>query len=186
MASCKIALSRECAELKAEIEASEQTISNLQATLEPVAHSVSSPSGSDALSQLAGRVEQLALQQSKIQALVERLASNERALESPEAKAKWLDKVIGAMDARVQEQQEKLDAAKVKVEQAALTLQVPDEVALMDADAGLNEPGLKKYWPYLEAKRDRDRLYRFNEILRMKVVMEKIDLQQEAPNGPAQ
>lgn len=69
---------RECAELKAQVEAREQTISQLQIklaneqNLESIPRSASLPAGSEALLELRRRLEELAVQQTNILALVQR------------------------------------------------------------------------------------------------------------------
>ena len=183
---------RECAELKVQIEARDQTISDVQAKLtnqsqlEPHPRSVSPAASPEALWQLTRRLEQLAVQQTNILALVQKLSSKQEGLDSGQGSLQGQERVVASLDAQVAAQEQKLEAAKQKVEQFVLSLQVPDEVALMDAAAGLDVPGLKKYWPYFEAKRQRDEIQRFITIAKMKAVSEKLDLESEAAKGSPQ
>lgn len=94
--------------------------------------------------------------------------------------------MVASLEADAAVQQQKLNAAKQKVEQLVLSLQVPDDVALMDAAAGLDVPGLKKFWPYFEAKRERDEIQRFISIAKIKAESERLDLETEAAKHRSQ
>jgi hypothetical protein len=183
---------RECAELRAQIDARDQTISDMreklanQSQLESLPRSASPASAPDASWKLANRLEQLAVQQTNILALVQKLASKEETLQSGQGRLPGQERVVASLDAQATAQQQRLEAAKQKVEQLVLSLQVPDEVALMDAAAGRDVPGLKKYWPYFEAKRERDELQRFITIAKIKAESERLDLESETAKRPPQ
>ncbi len=119
------------------------------------------------------------LEEANKQALVQRLASREGTLDWPEQKLRWQE-AIASLIAPATAQQENLNAAKRKVEQLELTLQVPDEVAMMDAAKSLDTPSLEKYRPYFEARQERDKIQWFIAIRRMKVAAEELDLEAEA------
>ena len=179
---------QECAELKAQLVARDQAISDLQVKFanQPQFEPFSAPSHSDDLRQLNLRIEELAVQQSNILAFVlKQLASNERAAEPADQRLMKQKEVIAYFDAQAAAQQQKLEAANQKVQQFALSLQVPDEIALMDAATGLDVPGLNKYWPYFHAKRERDEIQRFAAIAKMKALSEKLD-QEGDPIKPSQ
>jgi hypothetical protein len=177
---------QESAALRAQIDVRDQTISDLnaktlnQSILEPTIPLPSSAGSADALALLSHRLDQLAFQQANILTLVQRLASKDGPSELPEPKPLEWQKAIDSLDARAASRQDNLNAAKRKIDHLALNLQVPDEVAMTDPAEALDIPGLKKYWPYFQARRERDEIQRFITILKMKAVSEELDFKADA------
>jgi hypothetical protein len=56
----------------------------------------------------------------------------------------------------------------------------------MDASKALDTASLKPYWPFFEAKQERDRLQFFMERLRMRLVQEQIDAALQAQKAAGQ
>jgi len=175
------AVRQESAALSAQIEERDKTISDLktkaanQQNLQAVTRQPSSPGALDALSQVNDRLEQLASSQKTTLELLLWLANKAGTLESFDRRLEDHKARVASMETKLTDEQEKLDTAKRKVEQLVLTLEIPDEVAMMDASKGLDVPGLKKYWPYFEAKRQRDILERLIGLLNLKAQAEEIE-----------
>jgi hypothetical protein len=170
---------QEVAGLRTELESRDKVVSELQSKVEESSQpppSQKPPLSAGSFAELERRLDQLTAQQNKTLALVQSLASGGAQAESPESKQQRRQSAIALLDGELKTQQERLDAAKEKVEQLVTTWNVPDEVSRMDVSAGLDSVALKQYGPYFEARRERDELQRFVSILKMKVAAEKIDL----------
>jgi hypothetical protein len=176
--------------LRAELEARDRSVSELQAKLEESLQQLPTQqptSSADSLAELARRFDQLTVQQNKTLALVESLAASKAvAPEPPEQAQQRRQSAVALLDWQLKSEQDKLDAAKQKVEQLVTAWRVPDEVSTMDVTMGLDHASLKQYWPYFEAKRERDELQRYVSILKIRVMAEKIDLGLEATKGGSQ
>lgn len=70
---------------------------------------------------------------------------------------------------------EQAEAARQRAEELMVTLDVPADVAAMDPDAGLQSSNLRAYWPYFEARRERENLQRTADTLRLRLVQEAAD-----------
>jgi hypothetical protein len=66
-------------------------------------------------------------------------------------------------------QDKNLAEQKNKVTELLSTLQVPDETAGLSSEKALNNPGLKRYWPYFQAMRDLENLQYINEKLTIEI-----------------
>ncbi len=71
--------------------------------------------------------------------------------------------------------QQKLAAATEQVDKLRVSLSVPDEIAVMDAAKGMDDPRLAKYRAYFEAKHSREEARRFAKVLEMKLASDEID-----------
>jgi cell division protein FtsL len=168
---------QETVELRAELEARGRAISELQVKLEENLQHTPTQPPADSLAELARRFDRLTVQQNKTLVLLQSLASR-AAL--PEQREQQRQLAIASLETQVKAQEEMLDAAKQKVEQFVTTWNVPDEVSKMAVSDGLDSVALKQYWPYFEARQEREELQRFVSILKMKVMSEKIDSGVEA------
>ena len=183
------AVRQEIAELRTELASRDKTVSDLQTrvdeSFERPPTQITSPI-TDSFPQLTRRINELTAQQNMTLALVQSLVSTSAQAESSEFRQQRQQLAIGALEERLRAQQVSLDAAKQKVEQLAITWNVPDEVARMETSDGLDISTLKQYWPYFEARRERQQLEKFVSLLKMKLAAEKIDLAVEAAKDISQ
>ena len=82
---------------------------------------------------------------------------------------------LAEVEAVAQEEQQHLQVAKQKAAQLLTTLSVPDEISRMEANKALDTAGLRAYWPFFEAKRERDVLQTLEDRLRMRLIQEQVD-----------
>ena len=82
---------------------------------------------------------------------------------------------VAAMEALAQEQQQQLQAAKQRATELLASLTVPDAVSTMEACKALDTASLRQYWPFFEAKREREALQAVTERLQMRVISERVD-----------
>jgi len=104
-----------------------------------------------------------------------RVASKTMELEpsaQPEARRKA---GLVALDARLRAQEQKVDAAKQKVADLLVALNVPKEVSNIDEAVDLDSEDVKQYRSYFEAKKELAEDERFTQILRLKVRSEHLD-----------
>src|ERR1044071_7499434 len=148
------AVRQEIAELRTELASRDKTVSDLQTrvdeSFERPPTQITSPI-TDSFPQLTRRINELTAQQNMTLAFVQALVSTSAQAGSSEFRQQRQQLAIGALEERLRAQQVSLDAAKQKVEQLAITWNVPDEVARMETSDGLDISTLKQYWPYFEA-----------------------------------
>lgn len=179
-------LRREAAELREQLEARDTTISSLQAEVQQLRRGVlvadgartSSVSPSDL--EWARRVTELTLHQSNTAVIIERLLARTPDAPPPAVAAQRRAAGLAALEASVQEEQQKLEAAKQKAAELLISLNIPADVSTMDAAKGLDTASLRAYWPYFEAKRERDSLQFLEERFRLRLIAERLDARIEA------
>ena len=172
---------KENAGLRDELTAKDATIADLRARVERLegtfpSRSTEPPPFNSENRELGNRLAELAILQSNMLAMVEKLSPQARRPESPEEIQRQRNERIQVLESQLAEQQRKVESANQKVEELRTSLNVPDDVAALDNDKALDLPSLKTYWPYFEARREKDLVRRLAEILRMKVAAEKLDL----------
>ncbi|GEM_PF-2105089 len=77
-----------------------------------------------------------------------------------------------------------LDQLKQATANLLFELQVPDDIAVMDAARALDIPSLSRYWPYFESKRRREILQNLADALEMKLMQDELNLNQEEARSP--
>src|SRR5215467_12528635 len=113
---------QEVAELRAELESRDKTVSELQAKVEESFQRLlgqTPPPSADSFAELARRFDQLTTQQNKTLALVQSLASTGAQDESPVLRQQRRQLGIGSLEDKLKTEQESLDAAKQKADQLA-------------------------------------------------------------------
>ena len=171
---------KENASLREALSARDATIADLRARVERLegtfpSRSTERPPLNAENRELGGRLAELTILQSKTLALVEKLLPQERQTGSPEEIQRQRYERIQWVESQLAEQQRKVESANQKVEEFLTSLNVPDDVAALEIDKALDLPSLKKYWPYFEARREKDSVRRLAVILRMRVDAEKSD-----------
>jgi DNA repair exonuclease SbcCD ATPase subunit len=188
-------LRRECAQLRADLEARDRSIESLQSKLENLLTPgtaprtglapVPAPTARDGDIDSLRRVAELAALQSNVAALIERLQMKSSGPEPPEQAARRAQAGVTLLETTVQNHQQKLEAARQKTAGLLLDLNIPPEVSTLDAAKGLDTASLRAYWPYFEAKRERETMQSLAERLAMRLLQEKIDASIEAARGNA-
>jgi len=179
-------LRREAAELREQLEARDTTISSLQIEVQQlrrgalVANGARTSSVSPVDMEWARRVTELTLQQSNTAVIIERLLARTADAPPPAVVAQRREAALTALEASVQEEQQKLEAAKQRAAELLISLNIPADVSTMDAAKALDTASLRAYWPYFEAKRERDSLQYLAERFRLRLMQEQLDARIEA------
>jgi hypothetical protein len=174
----------QCDGLRRELAGRDQSIADLRASIDrleqaavanQVAESNRLTQPTAAQAEVARRLADLATVNSNTVALVAKLvgrnAETQTTSETPQERAG----TIKGLETSVAEQREKLDAMKKKTSELLESLKVPEEVSTMDPAKALDTANLKTYWPFFEAKRERDSLQLMLERLRTRLAQEKIE-----------
>ena len=82
---------------------------------------------------------------------------------------------LAEVEALAQEGKQHLQAIKQKATELLTSLNVPDDISRMDANKALDTPDLRPYWPFFEAKREREILQTLEDRLRMRLIQEQVD-----------
>lgn len=143
-----------------------RTAQAVLAQLEKISIAATPPPGSSETTQISTDEEEKAKEFRRLQQALFKLRWPKK---SPEQVRRQIESARTA-------QQQKLDAATVQMESLRVSLRVPDNVAVMDADEGLDNPRLVQYRPYFEAKSTRDDVRRFGQVLYGKLAAEEIEL----------
>jgi hypothetical protein len=125
--------------------------------------------------ELARRVAELTLLQSNTAVVVERLLARTADAPPPAVVAQRRDAAIAALEVTIQNEQQRLEAAKERVAELLIRLSIPAEVSTMDATKGLDTTSLRAYWPFFEAKRERDVLLSLAERLQLRLIQERVE-----------
>ena len=171
-------LQREAAELRTQLEARDGTVESLQSEVRQLrdgAFPVGTSPGSATELELARRVADLALQQSNIAVVVERLLGCASDALGPVVSVQRTEAYYAALEEEAQDQQRHFLAAERRAVELLLGLSVPAEVSTMDAAKALDTASLQAFWPYFEAKRARDSLSSIAGQLQMRQIQERID-----------
>jgi cell division protein FtsL len=182
-------LRKEFADLRVQVEAYEASISTMQTDLQQLRQiglTARKPGGSveNTLTEmgLAERLAELYVQQSNTASLLKSLSTRAPVPTFPESNASQKQASINSLEISLQEQQQKLDAAKQRTRELLLNLNIPAEFSTMEPAKGLDTASLSSYWPYFEAKRERDLLESTIERIRLRLMAERIDAGAANPN----
>jgi chromosome segregation ATPase len=183
-------------DLRSQLEARDQTIIELRSSIERLQHStVSAPptelatranSATSTENDLARRLAELTVLQSNTLALVERLMARAADLQSAPESPRQSEAAVTALELSVAEYQQKLEETKQRAAELVVTLNIPAEVSTMDASKALDIANLKPYWPFFEAKRERDSMQLLTERLRMRLAQEQLDARIQARKATGQ
>jgi hypothetical protein len=188
--AAKEALRQEGQQLRAQVEERDQKIKDLQGKLRqfkglpgfsPLAGDDERLSGSGGVEvELSHRLADLTVLQSNMLALVERLTARVSAMDSTDALPKGGQAVVGVLENYLAQYQQQAEEAKQKAASFLLTLNVPAEIAGMEAKSALENANLKVYWPYFEARTDRENAEVRIDRLRRQVERARINASIEA------
>lgn len=144
------------------------------------------PAASDRESDLRRQISALQASHSNAVAVAQNLAAEALRSASDVQSRSEAAAALAELESSASDALEQAEGARQRVEDLIVTLNVPGDVAAMDPDAGLQSSNLRAYWPYFEAKRDRDNLQRTAEALRLRLVQETADSDANAaqPDGP--
>lgn len=189
-------LGRVTAELRAQLEVRNGVISSLQADLQqmqslvrvapPSTRSNLSTSDNTAESGLAQRIAELGVQVSNTAMVVERLAARIPDTDFPAQRAERSKASLPALEVSVQDEQRKAELATQKAAELLTNLNVPPDAAMIPPDQALDNVDLRAYWPFFEAKKERDVQRRIAEAIRLKLMSEKIESGSEALTNRSQ
>ena len=129
----------------------------------------------DPVTLLVHRLGQLEAMQSNMVAVLNRL--EQPTVETPEQVAVRKESSRTILIAKRDEVDRDYDAAVQKVEELRVNLNIPDDLAVNGSAQGLDDPRLRQYRAYWEAKRDMEEKRRFQSIVRMKVTTDLLDLE---------
>lgn len=106
---------------------------------------------------------------------------------SPERVLRGQQQAIAELRIKTSAQDEKVKIAKAKLTDWQRSLNISDEIAVLDSSAALKAPELVNYWAYFEAKRELEEALDFNRVLKRKVQIEELDMAIETArhNGAA-
>jgi DNA repair exonuclease SbcCD ATPase subunit len=190
-----ITLQRQCEDLRSQLEARDQTLAELRSSIERWQHSapatsiteraIPSAPGVSADFVLTGRLADLTLLQSNTLALVERLMARAAAAQPPPESPRQQEAAIAALEFSAAEHQQKLDAAKQRAAELLAALNIPAEVSTMDPSKALDTASLRAYWPFFEAKWERDSVQFLMDRLRLRLAQEQLDARVEAQKATA-
>jgi len=182
---------RQCDEFRSLHEAHVQAIADLRNSIERLqlgivgtTHATSSARTVNVEADLTIRLAELAVLQSNTLALVERLMARAASLAPPES-LHQREAGITALESAAAEHQQKLDAIKQKVVDLLVTLNIPPEVSSMDAAKVFDNPSLRTYWPFFEAKRQRENMQFLLERLQARLMQEKLEAKVQAQKETA-
>jgi cell division protein ZapA (FtsZ GTPase activity inhibitor) len=186
----KEALRQESQQLRAQLEERDQQIKALQGKVRqlrgvpgitPLTGEDERMSGSGGIEiELSHRLADLTVLQSNMLALVERLTARVSALDSTDALPKGGQAVVSVLENYLAQYQQQAEEAKQKAASFLLTLNVPAEIAGMEAKTALENANLKLYWPYFEARTDRENAEVRIDRLRRQVERARINASIEA------
>jgi len=189
-------LQAERTKLEAELNERELTVSQLRAEVRNLRTIVGAPSrvqsrsrqpaSADRESDLRRQINALQASHSNAVALAQNLATETLRSAAEEQNRAAAAAALAELESSAGDALDQAEAARQRAEELIVTLNVPTDVALMDPEAGLQTSGLRAYWPYFEARRERDTLQRTADALRLRLVQEAADSETDAPrtDGP--
>jgi len=175
----------EAAMLRAELAALDRAIPDWQADVQPLR--VADAAGarpkvtretltlSDLETELSELIAQLMAQQSNTADLVQQLVAKTSDHESPEQAERARQAAVQMLQASAHQNQQQLESVRQKAAALLVDLNIPIEIATMEASEALDKASLRAYWPFFEAKRERDTLQGVAERLRMRIIQEEVD-----------
>lgn len=116
------------------------------------------------LLRLRGEVGILRKQVAEAAKLETRIREVERAANGPQG-IKWV-----TVDTALLELKAKVDAAKQREEVMLINLKVPEAVSRMEVASALGTESLRVYWPYFEARKEREDVETFGSVLVLKLI----------------
>jgi len=169
-------------ELREKAELKDQTISNLQVSVQRLEATTAEPQGPSPAAlnaEFRGRMDKLSSIQTQTLAVIKAVAAKVGAAESPERQFKLQQAGVAMLEEQKARQDKNVAEQKNKVTELVSTLQIPDEAVGLSSEKALNNPGLRRYWPYFQAKRDLENVQYINEKLTMRLMQERVNLDLE-------
>ena len=189
------AVQHQCEELRSQLEARDQTITDLRSSIERLQHSgpvalrterTADPNRAISVeTEFTRRLAELTVVQSNTLALVEKLMERATNLQPPES-PQQRQAGLAALELSVGEFQQKVEAAKQRAADLLVTLNIPVEVSTMDPSKALATASLKSYWPFFEAQREREHMMFLMEKLQERLLQEQLDARTAAEKAKAQ
>jgi hypothetical protein len=172
-------LGRQGDRLREDVAARDQRITELEGIVRhsdalnlPQLASNPSPMGD---AELLQRMRDLVVFQSNTVIALDRLNARLGAGEPPRSTEEQWHKGMVVLEQSLTELLQRQQAAREKASDLLLKLNIPDEIAQMDAGKGLDSGSLRGYWPYFEAKRERETHQVLAERLRLRIIQEQVD-----------
>lgn len=166
------ALQRQCTELRAQMAARDRSISELKANLSLLRGTAASASNSGKSTtqvipvtdtegwdgDLTKKLIELDHRQSNTTFMVERLIQQLPNLDTLQELSQTLESVLNQEEVLAQENAQDIEEARRRTQDLASRLNVPEDVANLDPQKGLENASLQTYWPYFQSKLERDSL----------------------------
>lgn len=178
-------LSRERSELHTRLEARELDISRLKSEIRNLRSLVASPerprtisrnpAAPQAEAELRRQLAELEASHSNTLALAGSLLAEKSNAEALEESRKASESILAELESATNEAAQNAVTAREKADELLTRLNVPADVDALDAEAALASPNLRAFWPYFEARKERDTLERVAEALRLRLLQETVD-----------
>lgn len=172
-------------ELKAELDSLRQHFSAVERDVQRLhdeavlratqANAPAANAAHEATPSLAHWIAQTTVIQSNTTALLARLMEQLPATSKPILSAEQKQAAYRTMITSTEREAPKLAELKRSTADLLFQLAVPDEAATMDPRLGLEMGSLRNYWPYFEAKIQRDAVERLVDSLEMKLLQDSIN-----------
>ncbi len=167
------ALQGQCEILRSQIATRDQTIENLATS--PTEHTTQIYTGAGAEIELARRIADLTVLQSNTLALVERLMARTPEPQMVPPSPQQRQAGIAALETSAQEFQHNFEATKQRAAELLTSLNIPADVSTMEPSKALDTASLKPYWPFFEAKKDRERAERLMVSVQLRIAQEQTE-----------
>ena len=191
---CLVAMYRQGASAKQELAGLSTRVESLVSELAILRERLDQQSQENAATQemfsrpdMVRRLAYLEAQQSNVTAHIQSSANSSQSGISYETTLKGQQQALAELKTQVIAQEQKAAATKAKLEDWRRSLDVSDEMVVLEASVALKSPGLANYWPYFEAKRELEEAIDLTQLLKRKLQIEEFDLTLESAraNGMA-
>lgn len=172
------------ANLLQELQARDNTIAELQATIHalearaPNERESQSASRTQVEAEIQHRLAEAARLQSNATQLIGALAAAREAPEAaevPEHLEQRTQASIQILEKHLKQAQEQASALDTRIKELSIQLNIPEEIASLEPRKGLASVSLQQYWPYFEAKKEAEMQQMIVDRLKMRTLQEQID-----------
>ena len=171
------ALREDCEILKVQIEACNNGLAAIKSHLERSRDwdaNFTIAGGVDPGPAATSRIEEMLRQQSNTTALIERLINAIPGAQDPAQTAERAQQAVLTLEQSLPEFQTRLETAEKSVTELGTQLGVPPDVAVMNS-AVEDDPNMRKFLPFFQAKRERDTARRVLETVQLRLLQERVD-----------